>query len=52
MYLFFVYPSSKFLDMSIELEITPETRGHTGLEREETPERRVVAMKEEMGETE
>lgn len=33
MYFFLVYPSSKFLDMSIELEVTLEARGHTGLEK-------------------
>lgn len=31
--------------MSIELEVTPEARGHMGLEREETPERSVVGYR-------
>lgn len=38
---FFVYPSSNSLDMSIELEVTPEARGHWGLGRETVPYRRM-----------
>lgn len=45
MYLFFVYSSSKFLNMSIEPEVNPEARGHMELEREETPERSVVGYR-------